>query len=93
MEARPGRIPLVLWSVILVASAPSRAQETDWHVFENRGFAAVDEERWCEAARAFQGADRLHPDVDLLLNAAQSATGSAPRLITIDCSGQEQLRM
>jgi len=40
---------------------------------EERAFAAIEEERWCDAAHAFMDANDLSPTVDLIYNAAQAA--------------------
>jgi hypothetical protein len=67
---------LLAWSLV---AAPATAQETsDPDVAESkraeaRAFAAVEEERWCDANHAFLAAHQAAPQLDLVYNAAQAA--------------------
>jgi hypothetical protein len=61
---------------IAVAAAPalaaSEGADERAKAAESRAFAAIDEERWCDAGFAFLEANELAPTIDYIYNAAQA---------------------
>lgn len=78
---RPGAAVglVVVWGAL--ATPPAAAEEAKAaptaversRAAEERGFASVDKEAWCEAYGAFLEANHFAPSVDLIFNAAQAA--------------------
>jgi hypothetical protein len=69
-----------LLGLLVVLSVPARADDVEQSKeAEARAFAAIDEERWCDAMHAFLDANGAAPSVDLIYNAALAADEAQDR--------------
>lgn len=67
----------------LALVAPGQAEVDAARAAEERAFAAIDEERWCDAAHRFMDANDIAPSVDLIYNAAQAADYAGDRKLAL----------
>ncbi len=71
--------------VILAAqlALPAQADVDAARAAEEKAFAAIDEQRWCDAAHRFLDANDIAPSVDLIYNAAQAADYAGDRKLAL----------
>lgn len=81
----PALLPLLalLWGTPAAPPAEARTEKAAAS-YEEAAFVAIDDARWCDAARLFLQAETLAPNPTLLVNAAEAALEAGDRQLAVE---------